>query len=180
MRYTAEMPDTHHLAKPEQRKRIREMLDSGMSQAAIARQLHKSVSTINFHVQNLGIEPKEYTTPEPVRGMWPEQDVGRVSYPSRRSLQCLPSITAQGVRQLMEMIWMFSTELGFVAGATVALYLDASNTVICASAFAGALIATGVRQLLKVKRDLSSALMSSCLHFLPFYGYCMSSARNLP
>jgi predicted GIY-YIG superfamily endonuclease len=35
-----------HLAKPELRKRIREMLASGMTQAAIARQLHKSVSTI--------------------------------------------------------------------------------------------------------------------------------------
>jgi len=60
------MPDIHHLAKPELRKRVRDMLSAGMTQAAIARQLHKSVSTIAFHVRHLGIEPKEYTTPEPV------------------------------------------------------------------------------------------------------------------
>jgi helix-turn-helix protein len=66
MSYNPSMPDTHHLAKPELRKRIREMLSSGMSQAAIARQLHKSVSTVAFHVRNLGIKPKEYTTPEPI------------------------------------------------------------------------------------------------------------------
>jgi hypothetical protein len=51
----------------------------------------------------------------------------------------------------MEMVWIFSTELGFLAGGTVALYLDASNALICASALAGALIVTGVRHLLKVK-----------------------------
>jgi hypothetical protein len=51
----------------------------------------------------------------------------------------------------MEMVWIFSTELGFLAGGTFALYLDASNAVICASALASALIVTGVRHLLKVK-----------------------------
>jgi hypothetical protein len=58
--------DTHHLAKPELRKRIREMLAAGMAQAAIARKLHKSVSTIAFHVRNIGIAPKKYATPEPI------------------------------------------------------------------------------------------------------------------
>jgi IS30 family transposase len=60
------MPDIHHLAKPELRKRIGEMLAAGMTQAAIARKLHKSTGTISFHVRNLGIEPKEYETPKPV------------------------------------------------------------------------------------------------------------------
>ena|SRR5258707_14611116 len=69
MSYNPPMPDIHHLAKPELRKRIGEMLAAGMTQAAIARQLHKSTGTISFHVRNLGIAPKEYTTPEPlVRG----------------------------------------------------------------------------------------------------------------
>lgn len=78
MRYTSEMPDLHHLAKPELRKRIREMLASGMSQAAIARMLHKSTGTISFHVRNLGIEPKEHGTPKPiVRGKRECTECGR-------------------------------------------------------------------------------------------------------
>ena len=67
MSYNLAMPaDTHHLAKPELRKRIGEMLAAGMSQAAIARRLNKSTGTVAFHVRNLGIEPKEYETPEPI------------------------------------------------------------------------------------------------------------------
>jgi hypothetical protein len=49
----------------------------------------------------------------------------------------------------MQMVWAFSTELGFVAGGTIALGFDASKSVICASAVAGALLAAGVRHLLK-------------------------------
>jgi Helix-turn-helix domain len=93
VRYTSDMPDTHHLAKPELRKRIREMLASGMAQAAIARQLHKSVSTIAFHVRNLGIEPKEYATPEPiVRGKRRCAECGKSktlgAFPTRRVAVC--------------------------------------------------------------------------------------------
>jgi len=51
----------------------------------------------------------------------------------------------------MEMVRAFSSELGFVAGGLGALYFDASNAVICISARAGALIATGIRHLLKAK-----------------------------
>jgi IS30 family transposase len=87
------MPDTHHLAKPELRKRIREMLASGMTQAAIARQLHKSVSTIAFHVRNLGIEPKEYATPDPiVRGKRRCSECGKSktlgAFPTHRVAVC--------------------------------------------------------------------------------------------
>src|SRR4051812_9942976 len=53
--------------KDELRERIRSMFESGMSQAAIARQLHKSVGTIAFHVRNLGVKAKEYLSPEPVK-----------------------------------------------------------------------------------------------------------------
>jgi IS30 family transposase len=53
--------------RDELRERVKGMLDRGMSQAAIARQLHKSVSTIAFHVRNLGVEAKEYLSPEPVK-----------------------------------------------------------------------------------------------------------------
>ena len=88
------------LAKPELRKRIREMLASGMTQAAIARQLHKSVSTIAFHVRNLGVAPKQYTTPEPiVRGKrlcaecGKSKTLGRVPYPSHCSLLRLSPVT---------------------------------------------------------------------------------------
>jgi len=93
MRYNPSMPDTHHLAKPELRKRIREMLAAGMAQAAIARQLHKSASTIAFHVRNLGIEPKEYTTPEPiVRGKRKCVECGRSktigAFPTPRVAVC--------------------------------------------------------------------------------------------
>jgi hypothetical protein len=49
------------------------------------------------------------------------------------------------------MIWQFSTELGFAAGGLVAFYLGASNTAMCMSAVAGALIATGIRHPLKAK-----------------------------
>jgi hypothetical protein len=103
VRYTSDMPDTHHLAKPELRKRIREMLASGMTQAAIARQLHKSVSTIAFHVRNIGIAPKEYTTPEPiVRGKRQCAECGRsVPDNSRRGLHGLSPITSQGIPQLI-------------------------------------------------------------------------------
>jgi len=88
------MPDTlHHLAKPELRKRIGEMLAAGMTQAAIARRLHKTVSTINFHVQNLGVTPKEYTTPEPiVRGKRRCAECGRSktigAFPTPRVAVC--------------------------------------------------------------------------------------------
>jgi hypothetical protein len=93
MRYTSDMLGTHHLAKPELRKRIREMLASGMTQAAIARQLHKSVSTIAFHVRNLGIEPKAYITPEPiVRGKRRCAECGRSktigAFPTPRVAVC--------------------------------------------------------------------------------------------
>ena len=53
--------------RDELRERVKRMLDQGMSQASIARQLHKSVSTIAFHVRNLGIEAKEYLSPEPIK-----------------------------------------------------------------------------------------------------------------
>jgi len=53
--------------RDEVRERVKEMLDRGMSQASIARQLHKSVSTIAFHVRNLGIEAKEYLSPDPIK-----------------------------------------------------------------------------------------------------------------
>jgi hypothetical protein len=49
----------------------------------------------------------------------------------------------------MEMARIFSTELGFVAGELVALYLNGGNSVICASVVAGAPIATGLRHLLE-------------------------------
>lgn len=93
VRYTSDMPDTHHLAKPELRKRIREMLASGMTQAAIARQLHKSTGTISFHVRNLGIEPKEYATPEPiVRGKRRCSECGKSktlgAFPTHRVAVC--------------------------------------------------------------------------------------------
>jgi IS30 family transposase len=53
--------------RDELRESIKGMLQRGMSQAAIARQLHKSVSTIAFHVRNLGIEAKPYLSPEPIK-----------------------------------------------------------------------------------------------------------------
>ena len=83
--------------------------------------------------------------------MWQEQNFGRVPYPSRRGLLRLSPVTAQGISELVEMFWAFSTELGFVAGGTVALYLDASNSVICASAVAGTLVVVCIRHLLKAK-----------------------------
>src|SRR5437016_5296241 len=93
MRYNFGMPDTHHLAKPELRKRIREMLDSGMTQAAIARQLHKSTGTISFHARNLGIVPKKYETPKPVvRGKRECAECGRSktlgAFPTPRVAVC--------------------------------------------------------------------------------------------
>jgi hypothetical protein len=93
MRYNFPMPDTHHLAKPELRKRIREMLAAGMAQAAIARKLHKSVSTIAFHVRNIGIAPKEYATPEPiVRGKRRCSECGKSktlgAFPTHRVAVC--------------------------------------------------------------------------------------------
>ena len=47
--------------RDELRERIREMLASGISQAAIARQLHRSSGTIAFYARSLGMKPKQYS-----------------------------------------------------------------------------------------------------------------------
>ena len=58
------MPDQR---KPELIKRIRAMLNAGLPQSLIAKRLGKSPSTIAFHARNLGVEAREYTSPEPER-----------------------------------------------------------------------------------------------------------------
>jgi hypothetical protein len=45
------------------RKRIRELLRTGETQASIARKLHKANSTIAYHCRLLGIEPRKYFGP---------------------------------------------------------------------------------------------------------------------
>jgi len=52
---------------------------------------------------------------------------------------------------MLEMVWMYSTELGFAAGGFVALYFRASNSVVCLSAISGALLVASVRRLLEVR-----------------------------
>jgi hypothetical protein len=46
----------------ELRESIRTMLDRGMSQAAIARALHRAPSTIAHYCRAIGITPKAYGT----------------------------------------------------------------------------------------------------------------------
>jgi IS30 family transposase len=48
------------------RKRIKELLQAGSTQAAIALKLDKAPSTIAHHVRALGIAAKEYSSPSPL------------------------------------------------------------------------------------------------------------------
>src|SRR5215831_8700934 len=64
LRYTEAMPGK--VGRPVERslrKRIRELLKSGASQAKIAHILDKAPSTIAHHVRALGHKAKQYQTP---------------------------------------------------------------------------------------------------------------------
>ena len=67
LRYTEVMPG--QVGRPVERslrKRIRELLKSGVSQVEIARILDKVPSTIAHHVRALGQKAKQYESPAPV------------------------------------------------------------------------------------------------------------------
>lgn len=86
--------------KPELIARIRAMLKAGHSQADIAEKLDKAPSTIAFHVRNLGVEPAEYSKPEPERnGKRKCVSCGKRrkagSFPSKYNAECSMCIRAK-------------------------------------------------------------------------------------
>ena len=105
LRYNFAVP-THHLAKPDLQAQILDMLKRGMSQQAIAVQLHKGMGTVSHHVRSLRkaglwrIPAREYLEPAPtVRGKRKCVECGRSktagAFPNTRSSRCTVCVRAR-------------------------------------------------------------------------------------
>jgi transposase len=106
LRYNFAVATSHHLAKPDLQAQILDMLKRGMSQQAIAAQLHKGTGTISHHVRSLReaglwrIPAREYLEPAPtVRGKRRCVECGRTkgpgAYPNERSARCTVCVRAR-------------------------------------------------------------------------------------
>jgi transposase-like protein len=105
LRYNFAVP-MHHLAKPDLQSQILRMLREGMSQAAIARQLHKGTGTVSHHVRSLReaglwkVPAREYLETAPERGGKRRcVGCGRTkspgAFPNERSARCTVCVRAR-------------------------------------------------------------------------------------
>jgi len=97
---------THHLAKPDLQAQILDMLKRGMSQQAIAAQLHKGTGTVSHHVRSLRkaglwkVPARENLETAPtVRGKRRCVECGRSkgpgAFPNERSARCTVCVRAR-------------------------------------------------------------------------------------